>query len=185
MTALLVGFCQEVGIRNVLTTEVINWARGVVRETDVARRLMHFAQQHGSLPKHVDSRLLTVREAELTPYGEVELRAMQAEIADANYRIFADEKAIYVFNGQRFVKGEDILAIFDQLGVDEATHAFYLGVELSKAHIARNLGKNYRQESPLDWGYRTFADARRGHVKLTARRSQEEDSDAPPVEREA
>ena len=26
VTALLIGFCQELGIRNVLTTEVINWA---------------------------------------------------------------------------------------------------------------------------------------------------------------
>ncbi len=170
MAALLIGFCQELGIRSVLTTEVINWAHGVVRETDVARRLMHFAQEHGGLPKHLDSRLLTVREAELIPYAEDELRAMQAEITDPNYRIFVANDSIYVFNAERFVKGEDILAIFDQLGVSEATHAFYLGVELTKAHLARNLGKNYQQESPLDWGYRTFADARRQHVKLTARR---------------
>ena len=168
MTALLVGFCQELGIRHVLTTEVINWARGVVRETDVARQIMHFAQQTEDLPKHVDSRLLTVREAELTPYGEDELRAMQAEITDPNYRIFADDDSIYVFNAERFVQGDDIQAIFDQLGVGEATHAFYLGTELAKASIARNLGKNYRQESPLDWGYRTFAEARRARVKLTA-----------------
>src|SRR2546430_5642790 len=29
--------------RSVLTTEVIPWARGAVREVDVARRLMHYA----------------------------------------------------------------------------------------------------------------------------------------------
>jgi dihydropteroate synthase-like protein len=170
MTALLIGFCQELGIRHVLTTEVINWAQGVVRETDIARRLMHFAQEHGGLPKHLDSRLLTVRESELIPYGEDELRAMQAEITDPNYRIFVSDGSIYVFNAERFIKGDDILDIFEQLGVDEATHAFYLGMELMKAHLARNLGKNYRQESPLDWGYRTFADARREHVTLTATR---------------
>jgi dihydropteroate synthase-like protein len=166
MSALLVGFCQEVGIRNVLTTEVINWAQGVVRETDIARRLMHYAVQQGSLPKHLDSRLLTVREAELTPYTEAELRGMQAEVTDPNYRIFADADWIYVFNSERFVKGQDTIEIFDQLDVEEATHAFYLGQELAKAHIARHLGKNYRQESPLDWGYRTFEESRRGHVDL-------------------
>src|ERR671930_1662633 len=32
VTALLIGFCQELGIRNVLTTEVIEWAHGAVRE---------------------------------------------------------------------------------------------------------------------------------------------------------
>ena len=31
VTALLIGFCQELGIRNVLTTEVIDWARGAVQ----------------------------------------------------------------------------------------------------------------------------------------------------------
>ena len=58
----------------------------------------------------------------------------------------------------------------DRLGVDEATHAFYLGKELMKATIARALGKNYRQESPLDSGYLTFEEPRRERVKLTADR---------------
>ena len=38
-----------------------------------------------------------------------------------------------------------------------------------KAAIARGLGKNYRQESPLDWGYLTFSEPRRERVRLTAR----------------
>jgi hypothetical protein len=54
--------------------------------------------------------------------------------------------------------------------VDEATHAFYLGKELMKATIARALGKNYRQEAALDWGYMTFEEPRRERVRLTARR---------------
>jgi hypothetical protein len=40
-----------------------------------------------------------------------------------------------------------------------------------KATIARSLRKNYRQESPLDWGYMTFAEPRRERVRLTARRA--------------
>ena len=32
----LLGFCQEAGIRSVLTTEVINWCRGCVRELNLA-----------------------------------------------------------------------------------------------------------------------------------------------------
>jgi hypothetical protein len=38
-----------------------------------------------------------------------------------------------------------------------------------KAAIARGLVKNYRQESPLDWGYLTFDESRRERVRLTAR----------------
>jgi dihydropteroate synthase-like protein len=171
VTALLIGFCQELGIRNVLTTEVIHWARGAVQEAVLAAQLMHFATARGTPPKHVDGRLLTVKDAELRPYAEAELRELHAQVTDPNFRIFADADWIYVFDADRFVKGTDFNEIFDQLGVDEATHAFYLGKELMKATIARALGKNYRQESPLDWGYMTFAEPRRERVRLTAHRA--------------
>ena len=169
VTAMLLGFCQELGIRNVLTTEVIDWARGAVREAVLAAQLMHFAQQEGTPPKHVDGRLLTIKDEEVRPYTEAELRELHASITDPNIRIFADADWIYAFNAERFVKGTDINQIFDALGVDEHTHAFYLGKELMKAAIARALGKNYRQESPLDWGYLTFDEPRRERVRLTAR----------------
>jgi dihydropteroate synthase-like protein len=174
VTALLIGFCQELGIRHVLTTSVIEWARGAVREAAIAAQLMHFAVEQGTPPKHVDGRLVTVREDEFRPYAESELRELHEQVTDPNFRIFADAEWIYVFNSERFVKGTDLNQIFDELGVDEATHAFYLGKELMKATIARGLRKNYRQESPLDWGYMTFAEPKREHVKLTAKRSKEE-----------
>jgi dihydropteroate synthase len=168
VTALLIGFCQEVGIRNVLTTEVIDWARGAVHETVLAAQLMHFALERGTTPKHVDNRLLTVKDEDFRPFAEDELRELHAQVRDPNYRIFADADWIYVFNAERFVKGTDFNEIFEQLGVTEATHAFYLGKELMKATIARSLRKNYRQESPLDWGYMTFAEPKRERVRLTA-----------------
>ena len=43
VNTILIGFCQELGIRSVLTTAVINWARSSVREIDLARRLAHHA----------------------------------------------------------------------------------------------------------------------------------------------
>ena len=171
VTAMLIGFCQELGIRNVLTTEVIDWARGAVQEAVIAAELMHFALERGTPPKHIDGRLVTVKDDEFRPYAEAELRELQAQVTDPNYRIFVDADAIYVFNADRFVKGTDFNQIFDQLGVDEATHAFYLGKELMKATIARGLRKNYRQESPLDWGYLTFAEPKRERVRLTAQRT--------------
>jgi dihydropteroate synthase-like protein len=171
VNALLIGFCQELGIRNVLTTEVIHWAHGAVREAVLAAQLMHFAQERGTPPKHIDNRLLTVKDEELRPYAEAELRELHAQVRDPNFRIFADADWIYVFNADRFVKGTDFNEIFDSLGVDEATHAFYLGKELMKATIARALRKNYRQESPLDWGYMTFEEPRRERVRLTAQRT--------------
>jgi len=155
MAALLLGYCQELGIRYVLTTEEIPWARGAVRETDIARRLMHYAVAKKSLPKHVDSRLLTAKDAAVAAYTEAELRQMQAQITDRDYRIFTDRDRIHVFNSERFVSGTDISEIFAQLDAEEATHAFYLGKELLKARLAIILGKTYRQEGELSWGYLT------------------------------
>jgi len=158
-------------VRAVLTTEVIPWARGAVREIDVARRLMHHAVRHRTLPKGVDDRLLTVKDPLILEYSEEELRQLHAAVKDANFRIFADRSTITVFNDQIFVRGTDIQEIFAQLSVDEATHAFYLGRELMKARLAITLGKTYRQEGALAWGYLTPPDdVRSEHVKLTQRR---------------
>jgi len=167
VNALLIAICQELGIRAVLTTEVIPWARGAVREIDVARRLMHYAVTKRTVPKGIDDRLVTVKDPEVLTYSEADLRALQAAITDPNYRIFADRDAITVFNSERFVRGTDIQEIFDQLEVDEPTHAFYLGKELAKASLAVSLGKTYRQEGTLSWGYLTPAEERSRHVRLT------------------
>jgi dihydropteroate synthase-like protein len=174
VNAMLIGFCQELGIRNVLTTEVIEWARGAVREVVLAAQLMHFAVEQGTLPKHVDNRLVTLKDDDFRPYTEDELRELHAQVTDPNFRIFADADWIYVFNRDRFVRGTDFNEIFDQLGVEEATHAFYLGKELMKATIARALRKNYRQESPLDWGYMTFEEPKRERVRLTSHQIKEQ-----------
>jgi dihydropteroate synthase len=170
VNALLIAVCQELGIRSVLTTEVIPWARGAVREVDVARRLMHYAVTKHAVPKGVDDRLVTVKDPVVLSYSEAELRALQAEITDPNYRIFADAETITVFNSERFVRGTDIQEIFAQLDVDDPAHAFYLGKELAKARLAVTLGKTYRQEGALAWGYLTPPDdAVREHVPLTQR----------------
>ena len=168
VNAMLIAVCQELGIRSVLTTEVIPWAKGSVREIDVARQLMHYAVTHKTIPKGVDDRLVTVKDPVVLTYTEEELRALQAQITDPNFRIFADTTAITVLNNERFVRGTNIQEIFDQLDVDEPTHAFYLGKELARASLAVTLGKTYRQEGALSWGYLTPPDEPRSeHVRLT------------------
>jgi dihydropteroate synthase len=165
VTALLIGFCQEVGIGAVLTTEVIGWARGAVRETVLAAQIMHLAERQARPPKHIDPGLVTSKDESMRAPSEDELRAMQAEISDANYRLFADAEWLYAFNGERFVRDANMYAVFDQLGVSDASHAFYLGKELMKATIARGLRKSYRQEGPLDWGLLSFPEPRREDIR--------------------
>lgn len=171
VNALLLAICQEVGVKAVLTTEVIPWSRGAVREIDIARRLMYYAVTERTLPKNVDQRLVTLKDPKILRYTEAELRELQSQVRDPNYRIFADGEAITVFNHERFIRGADIQEIFDQLGVEEASHAFYLGKELARAKLSILLGKTYRQEGQLAWGYLTPPDEpRREHLKLTMRK---------------
>ena len=180
VNALLIAICEELGVRAVLTTEVIPWARGAVKEIDVARRLMHHAITNRTIPKGVDDRLLTVKDPRILEYDEAELRRLHQAVTDPNFRIFADRTTITVFNDSIFVRGDDIQEIFSRLGVDEATHAFYLGRELMKARLAITLGKTYRQEGALAWGYLTPPDdVKSAHVKLTARRRRTRKREAP------
>jgi dihydropteroate synthase-like protein len=171
VNALLVAICQELGVRTVLTTEVIPWARGAVREVDVARRLMHYAVTRRTIPKGVDDRLVTVKDPAVLTFTDEELRALQSRITDPNFRIFADREGITVLNNERFVRSTDpakLGEIFTQLDVSEASHAFYLGRELARASLAVTLGKTYRQEGALSWGYLTPPDDETsGHVRLT------------------
>jgi dihydropteroate synthase-like protein len=170
VNAILLAIAEELGVGAVLTTEVIPWARGAVREADIARRLMHYAIRERRIPKGVDDRLVTVKDPAVLAYSEAELRELHAAVKDPNFRIFADGEAITVFNNELFVRGTDIQEIFGRLGVTEATHAFYLGKELQKAKLALQLGKTYRQEGALAWGYLTPPDDPRAeHVKLTQR----------------
>ena len=119
----------------------------------------------------MDDRLVTVKDPEILEWDEAELRRLHEAVTDPNFRIFTDRTTITVFNDAIFVRGDDIQQIFAQLGVDEATHAFYLGRELMKAKLAITLGKTYRQEGALAWGYLTPPDdVKSEHVKLTARR---------------
>jgi hypothetical protein len=121
----------------------------------------------------VDDRLLTVKDPAVLNFTEDELRTLQLGITDPNFRIFTDTEAITVLNSERFVRSTDIANItdlFSRLGVDEPNHAFYLGKELARASLAVALGKTYRQEGALSWGYLTPQDeVKSEHVQLTQR----------------
>jgi dihydropteroate synthase-like protein len=155
---LLAGFCQEVGIRSVLTTEVINWCRSAVREFDLARRLSRFAVRERALPKHVDSQLLLLRDAQLRELGDAELQRLARQIKDANFRLFAERGVLYALNREGIRQADGPFELFAQLGPIDPAHAFYLGYELAKAVTALTLGKAYVQDEPLRWGFLTRAE---------------------------
>ncbi|MGD9159954.1 MAG: DUF6513 domain-containing protein [Desulfobacteraceae bacterium] len=153
INALLAAIAVELGINYVLTTEVISWARGSVKELDHARKLMYYAHENHIPPKRINDNLIVLKDTPFDLYNEEELQDMQKKVEDKNYRIFTDEKQIYIFNGDRFISGNDPQEIFNRLEIKDPKHAFYLGKELERAALAIKLGKKYMQEEDLRWGY--------------------------------
>jgi len=163
VNVLLLGFCQEVGIRSVLTTQVINWCRSCVRELDLARRLVHHAVTKRVLPKHLASDLVLLRDPKLRQHGEAFLKELAARITDRNFRLFAEDGRLHVLNDKMHLRGNDPFDLFNEMrrreDIDPA-HAFYLGYEMAKAVTALTLGKNYTQDQALRWGFLTRPEAR-------------------------
>ncbi len=173
INVLLLGFCQELGIRSVLTAQVINWARTSVRECDLARRLVHYAVRQRIPPKHLEDKLVTLRDPKVHDFGAENLAQLAAQIKDNNYRIFAEGGQLHLLGAGLHIADRDPFVVFERLlnpgfggatdthepaaNVDPA-HAFYLGYEMAKAAIALALGKEYRQDEALDWGYLTVAE---------------------------
>ena len=158
INTLLIGFCQELAIHSVLTTQVIPWARSAVREVDLARRLMHYAVRHHVPPKRLEPRLVMLRDPKVHQHGGRFLEELAKLISDPNFRIFAESGEIHVMNSRGYLRGMKPFELFDQLlDIDEIdpAHAFYLGYEMAKAVTALTLGKDYRQDQALEWGLLT------------------------------
>ena len=73
-------------------------------------------------------------------------------IKDKNYRILLSNKRINVFNNELTATGKDPYEFFEKIQVNGDTSCLYLGVELARAQIALQLGKNYDQDNELEWG---------------------------------
>ena len=158
INVLLLGFCQELGIRSVLTTEVINWAQSSVRELDLARRLVHHACKQRVLPKRREPNLVLLRDPKLRAHGDETLRELAEQVQDRNFRLFAERGRLHVINRDMWLQGTDPFELFAEMAkradIDPA-HAFYLGYEMAKAVTALTLGKNYVQDQALRWGFLT------------------------------
>jgi len=187
INVLLLGFCQEVGIRSVLTTEVIHWARSSVRECALARALVWHAVANRTLPKHVEPRLVALRSGKPQAHGSEALDRLAAAIRDPNFRIFAEGDAIHVVGAGLHLASADPFALFEQIGAAgrddvDPSHAFYLGYEMAKAVTALTLGKDYRQDQALDWGHLSRPEIGHGPSRAAARAAEtsaRRDGDAP------
>ena len=153
INALLFGICAELDVAAVLTTQVSPHARRAVKEADWARRIMHAARRHGTLPKGLADALMTVHAKRPFPDTPDEIAAIAAQVRDPNFRVQVSARGLHVYNRDGLREGQGAFELWPQLGLEgDAAHAFYMGVELAHAEIAHRLGKRYVQDQPLDWG---------------------------------
>ncbi len=164
INVLLLGICEELRIASVLTTEVINWARSSVQECDLARRLVHYACTRKIPPKHLEERLVMLRDPKLLKYPDNTFDQLANSIRDHNIRLFVEDDHVHAVSSGVHLISDNPFALLQQLLNSpvghriDAEHAFYLGFEMSKALTALTLGKNYEQDEPLRWGFLTRAE---------------------------
>ncbi len=191
VTAMLLGVCSELHIRNVLVVHVSPHTRRTVEEHDLARRIMHASRAEHDLPKDYDSGLLSLHDRRPFPQTPQELAELASEIKDKNFRIYTAEDGIHIFNRDMHHVAEDAFELFPKLGVEEdGAHAFYLAAELTKAQIAWQLGKRYAQDEPLDWGVAAPKDdedetqlKEAGHTLVTKKQAKAGEREKPAPEK--
>ncbi len=153
VNALLLGVASELGVRNVLTTEVSEHCRKAIKEADLARRILFHARTEGVPPTGVDDGLMMLHERKPFPYDAGEITEFAQNVKDKNFRIQVAEDGVHVYNRGLHKVAADPFDFYPDLGVsDDGGHAFYLGVELARAQIAWQLGKRYNQDEELGWG---------------------------------
>jgi hypothetical protein len=118
-----------------------------------------------ALPKHVDSQLVILRDPQSRELGAGELEQLAAGIKDPNVRIFAERGELHAINRDGHRHGTDPFELFEKLGPVDPAHAFYIGYEMAKAVTALTLGKTYRQDEPLTWGFLTRPEISARHRK--------------------
>jgi len=153
INAMLFGMISELNINAVLATSVSLHASEAVAEADVARRIMYRARQDKRLPRGYSPGLLGLHDRKPFPYSAQEITEMATQIKDPSFRIMVSEEAVHVYNRDGIQHDTDPYRFYAGLNVqNDASHAFYLGVELARAQIAWQLKKRYVQDELLDWG---------------------------------
>ncbi len=153
INAMLFGLISEMNINAVLATSVSPHAINAIAEADRARRVMYRAKEDNRLPRGYGNHLLGLHDRKPFPYSADEVKEIAKEIKDPSFRIMVTESGVHVFNRDGHQMEIDPFAFYPTLDVhDDASHAFYLGVELGRAQIAWQLKKRYVQDEELDWG---------------------------------
>lgn len=168
--ALMVMLALEIGVSIVLVVEKSVKAQGSTLEASIASRMASLAWLRKSPPKDLGIDLLILKDKRKV---EIPLDVADAQVVIVpehekieyepdplgifKIRVNHDEEcieALYIGKkGKILIKGKSARSIRDEILkrglISSLSHAFYLGIELSKAEEALTINKNYVQEKPL------------------------------------
>ena len=163
INAILFGIISELNINAVLATSVSPHAINAVAEADAARRMMFAAREENRLPRDYTAGLLGMHDRRPFTYTPDEITEFAAQIKDPSFRIQVSKEGIHIYNRDGLFSDIDPFKLYPHLKVeDDASHAFYLGVELARAQIAWQLKKRYTQDEELAWGVNTYESSQEG-----------------------
>jgi dihydropteroate synthase-like protein len=175
INAILFGMISELDINAVLATSVSPHAVNAIAEADIARRVMSAAKRDSRLPRGYSKALNGLHDRRPFSYKADEIAEIAMQIKDPSFRIMVSEAGVHVFNRDGLQVGVDPFTFYPNLNVQsDASHAFYLGVELARAQIAHQLGKHYVQDEELNWGLATeqAKDKTKSHRKASLKEKQ-------------
>ena len=156
INAILFGMIAELRLNAVLATSVSPHALNAVAEADVARRVMYAAREDRRLPRDYSDGLLGLHDRHPFTYSSDEIAEIAAQIKDPSFRIQVSADGLNIYNRDGLHQAQDPFELYPYLKVDDdASHAFYLGVELARAQVAWQLNKRYSQDEELQWGCNT------------------------------
>lgn len=153
INALLFGMISELDINAVLATSVSPHAVNAITEADIARRMMYASKNDDRLPRGYSSGLLGLHDRRPFSYSVAEINEIASMVKDPSFRIQVSETGLHIYNRDGLHVATDPYTLYPKLKLDDdASHAFYLGVELARAQIAWQLKKRYVQDQALEWG---------------------------------
>lgn len=162
INAVLAFIAEELSTNMLFTTEASLKTRGCVRELRTASYMSKAAKMRNIPPKDMGIDLISLKDKKsLHTRGPPQdhIQAFEGKFVrdpSGDFRIWINNGRIVCSHERLTVVGDDAKSISDTIIknnlVSRLDHATYLGRELEKAEIALKLGKNYVQDSELNFG---------------------------------
>lgn len=153
INVLLLAIASELKVNYLLTSQLNQHCHTVVKELYAARQMLYASKKYATIPQGFGNELMALHDKDPFMYSFAEVMELYNKIKDPSYRINITKEGIHVFNRDKILTMDDPFELIKSIDLHgDVSHAFYLGYEMAKAKIARELGKRYTQDQELEFG---------------------------------